>query len=241
MNAPPQRPPQFQHLPHRTLTGIVLLALVVSGSILLWLYIVYFRSAQPTPVYARIGKPIPVSVYRKGHNAYLTLQTVGDFGHQPHADWVSYLARTPHGTWVHSTVFRVPSYSLVHVTVYQYDSATGLRNPFFARARGIVGRMTVNGKPVPGIAAGLTSHTFVIPELGIGIPLEGVPDNAKNTCDSAPCPLGKAHMTMTFTIRTAGPGTYRWQCFVPCAAGFIYGNGGPMQTLGWMDGYLVVM
>jgi hypothetical protein len=37
-----------------------------------------------------------------------------------------------------------------------------------------------------------------------------------------------------------GPGTYRWQCFVPCAAGFILGNGGPMQTIGWMDGLIEV-
>ena len=29
--------------------------------------------------------------------------------------------------------------------------------------------------------------------------------------------------------------------FVPCAAGWIFGNGGPMQTVGWMDGYLKVV
>ncbi len=39
---------------------------------------------------------------------------------------------------------------------------------------------------------------------------------------------------------TPGPGTYRWQCFVPCAAAFIFGNGGPMQTIGWMSGLLEV-
>ena len=37
------------------------------------------------------------------------------------------------------------------------------------------------------------------------------------------------------------PGHYRWQCFVPCAAGFIYGFGGPMQTIGYMDGFLNVV
>jgi hypothetical protein len=49
-----------------------------------------------------------------------------------------------------------------------------------------------------------------------------------------------AHTTITFMIRTGKPGHYRWQCFVPCAAGFYTGFGGPMQTVGWMDGYLNV-
>jgi hypothetical protein len=37
-----------------------------------------------------------------------------------------------------------------------------------------------------------------------------------------------------------GPGQYPWQCFVPCALGYLYGNGGPMQTLGYMDGFMKV-
>ena len=44
-----------------------------------------------------------------------------------------------------------------------------------------------------------------------------------------------------FTFRTGKPGHYRWQCFVPCAAGFLYGFGGPMQTIGYMDGFLNVV
>ena len=38
-----------------------------------------------------------------------------------------------------------------------------------------------------------------------------------------------------------GKGLYRWQCFVPCAAGFIQGFGGPMQTVGYMDGFIKVV
>ena len=49
-----------------------------------------------------------------------------------------------------------------------------------------------------------------------------------------------AHHTITFTFRTGKPGHYRWQCFVPCAAGTIFGNGGPMSTLGYMGGQLIV-
>jgi len=45
---------------------------------------------------------------------------------------------------------------------------------------------------------------------------------------------------ITFSFKTKGPGIYHWQCFVPCAAGTVYGNGGPMQTLGYMGGELIV-
>jgi hypothetical protein len=53
--------------------------------------------------------------------------------------------------------------------------------------------------------------------------------------------MAMAHRTITFTFRTGAPGHFRWQCFVPCAAGFIYGFGGPMQTIGYMDGFLNVV
>jgi hypothetical protein len=35
-------------------------------------------------------------------------------------------------------------------------------------------------------------------------------------------------------------GIYRWQCYVPCGGGFIDGNGGPMQTIGYMTGNMEV-
>jgi hypothetical protein len=49
------------------------------------------------------------------------------------------------------------------------------------------------------------------------------------------------HNTISFTFRTPGKGLYRWQCFVPCAAGYIAGFGGPMQTVGYMDGFIKVV
>ena len=50
-----------------------------------------------------------------------------------------------------------------------------------------------------------------------------------------------AHRTIRFAFHTGKPGHYRWQCFVPCAAGWIDGFGGPMQTIGYMDGFLNVV
>jgi hypothetical protein len=175
--------------------------------------------------------------------ANLTLQTVGALGPgYAKPDWVSYLVKDNTGKWIHSTKFTVPAHSLVQVTIYQFDSATGLRNPFFARAQGTTGGvMNLDGKAVEAIDPDLTSHTFAIPQLGVFVPLPGVADKAKNQCAAAPCTLAQAHRTITFTFRTGARGRYRWQCFVPCAAGFLTGFGGPMQRFGYMDGYLNVV
>jgi hypothetical protein len=180
---------------------------------------------------------------RAGQPTALTLQTVGSLGpHFERSTWVSYLARRNDGEWVHSTHLKVPANSLVRVTIHQYDTATGLRNPFFARPQGTVGGvMRLDGKPVDVIDPNLTSHTFAIPQLGVFVPLPGVADNARNQCSEAPCTAEQAHRTITFTFRTGKKGRYRWQCFVPCAAGFVAGFGGPMQAFGYMAGYLDVV
>jgi hypothetical protein len=180
---------------------------------------------------------------RAERSAHLTLQTVGALGPDyDKPDWVSYLVRNDKGKWIHSTIFKVPAHALVRVKIYQYDSATGLRNPFFARAQGTTGGVfAIDGRTAEAINPNLTSHTFAIPQLGVFVPLPGVADNAKNQCAAAPCTSAQAHRTITFTFRTGAPGRYRWQCFVPCAAGYLTGFGGPMQRLGYMDGFLNVV
>jgi hypothetical protein len=177
--------------------------------------------------------------------ANLTLETVASIGskYSPrHPTWVSYLVRRG-GQWVHSTDYRVPANSIVHVTVYQFDGASGLRNPFMAQVQGTTNsNETVDGKRVNAIEAEEASHTFAIPQLGVFVPLPGVPEEAKHPCEDAPCePSSSDHRTITFTFRTGKKGRYRWQCFVPCAAGWYFGNGGPMQTLGYMDGFIDVV
>ena len=44
-----------------------------------------------------------------------------------------------------------------------------------------------------------------------------------------------------FSFTTPGPGNYRWQCFVPCGAGWLFGNGGGMSQLGYMGGFMKVV
>lgn len=213
--------------------AILAAAFVVCGGAAIGLYVSLYLEASPPPVYA-------ASVGAK--QAALVMQTVAAVGHGEQKDWVSYYAKTPGGKWQHSTILRVPANSLVHVTVYQFDTATGLRNPLWGQPRGIVGgAMSVNGKPLRVLNPELASHTFAIPGLGVSVPLQGVSEEAPNQCENAPCGLDKAHNTVTFAFRTHGPGKYQWQCFVPCAAGFILGFGGPMQSIGYMDGELEVV
>ena len=173
----------------------------------------------------------------------LKLETVAAVGPKlsPNKVWVSYLVNE-NGVWHRSTVWTLPANTLVHVTLYNFDGQSGLRNPFLAQARGLVGgTFALNGKPISVIDPAAASHTFAIPQLGVIVPIQGVGDNAKNQCNYAPCALSSAHETVTFTFRTGKKGHYRWQCFVPCAAGFVYGFGGPMQTVGYMDGYVDVV
>jgi hypothetical protein len=161
----------------------------------------------------------------------------------PHPTWVSYYAVGPGATnWQHKTTYVLPANTLVHVTIYNFDSASALRNNWFGQATGTVGGvMTLGGKTMRGIDPDNASHVFSIPQIGLAVPIQGVPDNAKNPCGNAPCSLSYDHTVTTFTFRTPGKGLYRWQCFVPCAAGYIAGFGGPMQTVGYMDGFIKVV
>ncbi len=174
----------------------------------------------------------------------LTLATVPAAElNDPHNTWVSYYVTDANDTnWRHLTTYVLPANTLVHVTIYQFDGQSGLRNPFLSQATGTTGgTFQLNGKTTQSIDPDAASHVFSIPQIGLYVPLAGVSDNAKNPCSNAPCPLSMDHETITFTFKTPGKGLYRWQCFVPCAAGFIQGFGGPMQTVGYMDGFIKVV
>jgi uncharacterized protein YaiE (UPF0345 family) len=168
------------------------------------------------------------------------LETVGAVGtaienpqpNDPHPTWVGYLP---------TTTFKVPANSVVTITIDQEDSASGLRNPYWAQAQGIIGGQfhmdyfDAQGNPQSGDFtklddASTPAHSFAIPDLGVFVPLEGV---------SAAAPPNSINV-ITFSFRTGAAGIFHWQCFVPCGSGTIYGNGGPMQTLGYMGGFLVV-
>jgi hypothetical protein len=209
-----------------------ILAATAVLAVAVFFYIADFLTAAPATLAATI----------QGGATTLTLQTVASYGHPPDPDWVTYLGRDSGGNWHHTTIYQLPAHTLVHVTIYNFDGASGLRNPFLAQIRGTTGGVALyNGKPASTIGADEASHTFTVPDLGVSVPLPGVGDNAPNQCSVAPCSLSMAHQTITFSFMTPAKGMYRWQCFVPCAASFYYGFGGPMQTIGWMSGWLKIV
>lgn len=187
--------------------------------------------------------------FTQGHAAgqpvNMTVQTVGTIGFGAHPTWVSYLVKGPNGQWIHSTLWQLPARTRVNVTLLEYDTGSPLRN----QALGIVtgtngGGYSLNGKFVRVIDSDEgngVAHTFTVPNIGINVPLYGVSSNAKNPCSAAPCPLSATHNTIKFSFTTPGPGQYRWQCFIPCGLSYVDGNGGPMQTIGYMGGFLKVL
>ncbi len=208
-------------------------AVIVAG-VLLGLYVGAYLTNAPSSAAA----------VRTSGGAQLYLATVASAElSDAHPTWVSYYAvNAQGGDWRHATTYTMPAHTLVHVTIYEFDSQTGLRNPFISQATGTVGgNFVLNGTPTQAIDPTTASHIFAVPEIGLSVPLPGVSSTAKNACTNAPCSLSNAHTTISFTFRTPGPGLYHWQCFVPCALGFIEGNGGPMQTVGYMDGFIHVV
>jgi heme/copper-type cytochrome/quinol oxidase subunit 2 len=193
-----------------------------------------------------LGTPptVDFSSEGSGQSINVNLQTVGAFGSGNHPDWVSYLVRSPQGQWVHTTVFQVPEHVRVNVTIVQYDSGSPLRNQQLGQVTGTAGNVaTLNGKPFRVLnsnAGNGVAHTFSIPSLGINVPLLANNGNA-NLCGAAPCTPSSPHKVIRFSFTTPGPGNYRWQCFVPCGAGWLFGNGGPMSTLGYMGGFMKVV
>jgi hypothetical protein len=177
-------------------------------------------------------------------------------------DWVTYYTQDPTtGHWVHTTLFSVPANTKVNVTIYGYDGCTPLRNNYWGQIQGVIGNtVTVQQFDKNNKALGpaqpesfinswadcTVGHTFAIPELGLYVPVASPNANnsVNNLCGTSPCTptSGGAYSLETFSFMSPKQtGSYRWQCLVPCGGGFINGNGGPMQTLGWMAGFMDVV
>jgi hypothetical protein len=197
-----------------------------------------FLRSSPSTVDFTVG-------HEPGTPVDMTLQTVGSIGFGIHPTWVSYLTRDPDGQWVHTTLWDLPAHTRVNVTLYQYDSGSSLRNQQLGQIIGTMGGTAdYNGTPesvVDSNTGNGVGHTFSIPTLGISVPLVGISSSAKNPCGAAPCTTNYDHNLITFSFMTPGPGQYPWQCFVPCGLGYLYGNGGPMSTVGYMGGFLKVV
>lgn len=188
--------------------------------------------------------------YAAGHHSgtavTLVFQTDGAVGTGAHATWVSYQVQTPHSKqWVHTTLVQLPAHTKINVTIYQFDSGSPLRNQQFGRVTGTDGgTATLTGKPFRVIDSTKTTvgHTFTVPALGLSVPLKAVDTSKKTFCTVGPCnPTTQLNAKVTFSFTTPGTGNFHFQCFIPCGGGFVFGNGGPMQTEGYMGGFLEVV
>jgi hypothetical protein len=216
--------------------AIVGVFFAVAVGLVVFTVMAFLRSSPPTVDFT--------AGHQAGQPVDLTLQTVGSIGFGPHPTWVSYLTEAPDGQWVHTTLWDLPAHTRINVTVDQYDGGSPLRNQQFGQVTGTIGHdATLNGKTFQVINANNgngVAHTFAIPTLGISVPLYANNGSA-NLCAAAPCTLKSPHNIVKFSFMTPGPGQYPWQCFLPCGLGYLYGNGGPMQTVGYMDGFLKVV
>jgi hypothetical protein len=197
-------------------------------------------------VRALLYTPPTVTYSASNGQVNVTMQTVGSFGSGSHPTWVSYLTQEPSGSWVHTTIWQVPAHTKVNVTIYQFDSGSPLRNQQLGLVTGTIGdTATLNGTPFmvyDSNGANGVGHTFSIPTLGISVPLAANPGTA-TLCAVAPCSptsTAYAHNVIKFSFMSPGPGSYPWQCFVPCGLAWLYGNGGPMQMVGYMGGFMKV-
>jgi hypothetical protein len=220
---------------------VILVVVVAILAALVVAFIGRFVETFPYTMTSQVASHPRVAIAGSGEQeTVIHVEVVGAVGaaienprpNDPHPTWVGYLP---------TTTYKVPANSVVTMVIDQEDTPSGLRNPFWAKAQGIIGgtfHMSYfddQGNPQQGDFTKLddpanAAHTFSIPDLGVFVPLEGL---------SAAAPANSFNQ-ITFSFRVGKAGTYHWQCFVPCGSGTIYGNGGPMQTLGYMGGFLVV-
>jgi hypothetical protein len=234
-------------LPARIVTLLVAFAAVVAGAVFIVLH--YLGSSLEVVNFApeASGGVVNVVMQEDPQN------TVSS-----RPDWVSYFVQDPKTrAWVHTTLFQVPENTRVNMTILGYDGCTPARNNYWSLVQGTIGNsMTVQqfktvGQPLgPPQRATVRNtwsdcsvgHSFAIPSLRVFVPIAS-PVTAlfnKDGCTDSPCTEGP-HSVVKFSFMTPKTtGTFRWQCFIPCGGGFLDGNGGPMQTLGYMMGNMEV-
>jgi len=229
---------------------IVAFLCVVGAGVFVAVYYIGAASQLPTVNYTASGGQVSVALQEDPGNNSATRPS-----------WVTYYTQDPTTKqWLHTTLFTVPAHTRVNMTIYGYDGCTPLRNNYFSQVQGTIGNtVTVqqfnkNNRPlglplteslINSWAHCSVGHTFAIPNIGLYVPVASpnAYNSVNNLCGTFPCTptSGGAYSLETFSFMSPGPGSYRWQCLIPCGGGFLNGNGGPMQTLGWMTGFMNVV
>jgi hypothetical protein len=235
-------------LPARVATLLVAFAAVVAGAVfVVFHYIGGSGGTLPTVNYTSVAS---------GGRVNVVLQEDPQNTVSSRPDWVSYFVQDPKThLWVHTTLFSVPANTQVNMTIKGYDGCTALRNNFWSQVQGTIGgAVTVQQFKNTGVPLGPArttsvingwsscnvAHTFAIPGLNLFVPVAS-PGASATLCGTSPCTSGPYSLEK-FSFRTpAHGGSFRWQCFIPCGGGFLDGNGGPMQTFGYMTGMMQVV
>ena len=237
-------------VPARIVTLLVAFALVALGAVYVVAHFVVGDLPTVDYTHAASGGVVNVVLQEDPQN---------DSSSKP--DWVTYYVMKPganpfqQSSWVHTTLFSVPANTRVNMTIYGYDGCTPPRNNFWSQIQGTMGGVvSFRGFDNPGKPKGPTfvtstidgwrhcavGHTFAIPSLGLYVPVNS-PDASANLCATAPCVSGPYSLEKFSFMTPPHGGEFRWQCFVPCGGGFEFGNGGPMQTIGYMMGQMNVV
>lgn len=134
-------------------------------------------------------------------------------------------------SYMPSTNMTLPANSVVTVTIVNADAgdtALPAGSPF-SQVTGVVGgQAEVDGVAYSSLAPEKVAHTFTLPSLGVNVPIPG------------DVPAGHNDITVTFSFKTGGAGSYMWQCMDPCGAD-PNGWGGPMSKMGYMMGTVTVV
>jgi hypothetical protein len=231
-------------LPLRVATLIVVFLAVVA--IALFVVLHYFIGSGGQPPTETFGANVTPDT---GAAVNVVMQEAPQTTVTTDPDWVTYFIQSPTThKWVHTTNFSVPAGSRINVTIYGYDGCTPLRNQVWGKVTGTIGNdMKVNGKPVTQLDSWSqcsVAHTFAIPNLNLNIPVASPTTFQENSnlCSTSPCTPSNPHQVVQFSFmspRTAS--SYFWQCKIPCGLGYLDGNGGPMQTIGYMTGNMEVV
>jgi hypothetical protein len=192
---------------------LIVMALVAAG-ILLTLV------ALPAVLLPSFGQQGRVGAAAAATTRHVALDIMPVKAGGPAENWPAYVASTP---------MTVPANTVVTVTIRNFDlgDAALTTNSPLARVQGTVGGVaSVDGKTYSALDPAKVAHTFTVPLLGLNVPIPG------------DAPANATYLTVTFSFRTHGAGSYLFQCLAPCGTGT--GFGGPMQSMAYMRGTLTV-
>ncbi len=249
-------------VPVRIVTLLVAFALVVAGAVFVVIH--YLVSGPPIVDYTSVASGGQVNVVMQEdpqNNSVSTPDWVSYYVQDPQTKaWVhTTLFQVPENTRVNMTILgydgctalRNNFWSQIQGTIGGTATVQQFGQRLNAQGVAIAGSpMRALGPPVRtsvinSWANCTVAHTFAIPSLNVYVPVASpnAVNSANNLCGTSPCTTTSGpHSVETFSFMTPDhTGVFRWQCLIPCGGGFLDGNGGPMQTIGYMTGNMTVV